>query len=145
MSYLYARWAEVDVITDAVFTCPARRIARAVAGSQSQPVYRYQFTHIYTVSALLAMRAFHGAELPFVFQSFGVLGILPTGGELGLSQAMQRYWAAHAASGQPAATGSPAWAAYVPAIDNALVLDTEITTTAGIKSKQCDFWDALSE
>ena len=35
-----------QAITDAIFTCPTRRAARAAASTQTQPVFRYEWTHV---------------------------------------------------------------------------------------------------
>jgi para-nitrobenzyl esterase len=143
--YTLARWAAVDVITDAIFTCPARRAARAVAAAQSKPVYRYHYKHIYKLSALAAMRAFHASELPFVFQTFSALAYLPTSGEKALSDAMQGYWARFGATGDPNGAGAQTWPVYTTAAEQVLVLDEELALDASIKAKKCDFWDGLSE
>jgi para-nitrobenzyl esterase len=144
--YALARWAAVDVITDAIFTCPARRAARAVASTQSKPVYRYYYKHIYKVSTVLpVLRAFHASELAFVFQTFSALAYLPTSGEKTLSDNMQGYWARFGATGDPNGGGAQTWPVYTTATEQLVVLDEELGLDANFKAKKCDFWDGLSE
>ena len=57
--------------TDARFVCPSRRIARAAAGGQSEPVFRYFFTKSLDSAAAAAFGAYHSLELPFVFGTLG--------------------------------------------------------------------------
>jgi para-nitrobenzyl esterase len=120
----------VAVVTDAFFTCSSRRALRAAASTQSEPVYRYQFTH---------GGARHGAEVMYVFGSFPSS---PSSAESALSQQMQSYWVNLAATGSPNGAGLPAWRAYAPAVDNALLLDTPIGDAASLDATGCGFWDA---
>jgi para-nitrobenzyl esterase len=129
--------ALAEVSGDAFFTCPARRNARAVAARA--PVYRYSFERLLEQTLIEDLGAFHSAEIPFVF---GVdtfpLGKLGSGAPL--SAAMQRYWTSFARTGEP--SGDVAWPRY-DAADTVLVLDVPVTSRAGHKTSQCDFWDAL--
>jgi para-nitrobenzyl esterase len=139
------RWAEVAVITDLAFKCPARRVARAVASSQTEPVYRYQYTHIYRTSALAAMRAFHASELPFVFGSFAQMVYLPTSGEQTLSTNIQGYWSRLSATGDPNGDGAFAWPVYALDRELSLSLDEDLGVDEKLSASECDFWDQLAE
>src|SRR5690349_20510387 len=65
-TYGTAKDAAAAAITDAGFTCPARRVARALAGA-GVPTYRYRFAHAPTNALIAGLGAFHSAEVPFVF------------------------------------------------------------------------------
>ena len=139
------RWAEVSVITDLGFKCPARRIARAVAASQAEPVFRYQDTHVYRTSALAALRAFHAAELPFVFGTFAQMIYLPTAGEQTLSTNIQGYWSRLAAQGDPNGDAAFVWPAYSIDHELSLSLDETLAVDEKLTAANCDFWDQLAE
>jgi para-nitrobenzyl esterase len=120
----------VAVLTDAFFTCSSRRALRAASAAQSEPVYRYVFSH---------GRAGHGDETPYVFGS--ATGATPD--ETTLSQRMQSYWVNFAATGNPNGADLPTWSAYVPDADNALRLDIPIGNVAELGASGCAFWDTV--
>jgi len=142
-SFLNPRRSYVDGVSDMVFTCAARRALRAVAKGGKAAGYRYYFKHTYQLGPEAVLRAFHTAEIPFVFGTFSSLGYVPTPGESKLSETIQSYWGHFAATGTPTAAGAPLWEAYVASRDNAIVLDTTIEATDGIQTEKCDFWDSL--
>jgi para-nitrobenzyl esterase len=120
----------VAVLTDAFFTCPSRRALRGAAATQSEPVYRYVYTH---------GKAGHSDEVPYVF---GTLANA-TPDETTLSQHMQAYWVNFAATGDPNGAGLPMWTAYNADADNALQLDTPIGDMAQFGESGCAFWDTV--
>jgi para-nitrobenzyl esterase len=136
--------AYVAVTTDARFVCPSRRIARAAAGSQSEPVFRYFFTKSLDSTAAAALGAYHSLELPFVFGTLGKFaGFTPSARELALSSEMNAYWARFAANGDPNGAGATLWPRYDPAPDSYLDLGNTILSRAGVRTERCDFWDML--
>lgn len=141
--YAFPRDAAVAVGTDFLFTCPARRMARAARQGGSAPVHRYYFPHRYTGSVYTALDAFHTAELPFLFQTFGVLGYDPTPEDLDVSGAMGGYWSSLARTGSPNAGASFTWPVY-DASEVSLVIDEQLGTIQGLASGHCDFWDSLA-
>jgi para-nitrobenzyl esterase len=144
-SYLFPRWAAVDVGTDFMFTCPARRIARAVAGSPSAPpVFRYYYTHVRAYGPAALARAFHTAELPFVFGTWSNEGYVATAAESAMSNSIQDYWSRFATTGDPNGGGAVAWTAYQTANDNLLVLDGTIASQPGPSAARCDYWDVVA-
>jgi para-nitrobenzyl esterase len=141
--YASPRAAYVALTTDVIFTCQARTDARAFTAAQSEPVFRYYFTHPFSNggAALKAFGVSHGMELLYVFRQLEESGFMPSAAELSLSDAFDAYWSHFAATGDPNGNG-PAWPRYDPAADTYLQLDTTITTGAGLRTKYCDFWDA---
>jgi para-nitrobenzyl esterase len=124
----------VAVLTDAFFTCSSRRMLRAAAASQTEPVYRYLFTHPV---------AYHGVDVYYVFNAFDTSSYSPTPAEITLSHQMQSYWVNFAATGNPNGAGLPHWDAYDPGADNALALDTPIGGISGFGAVGCGVWDSV--
>ena len=142
-SYATPKAAEVAVLTDAVFTCAARRVARAIAATQSQPVYRYYYTHV-SGGLQASYGAYHSAELAYVFGTFGSQGYLASPADQALSGHIEDYWGRLARAGDPNAGSSTlAWPTQ-SASDTVVVLDEPLATTTNPEGAQCDFWDSLS-
>ncbi len=137
------RWAFVAVTTDSQFVCPARRHARALDAGQSEPVYRYLYTHRMSgTSALLG--AAHGLELFYVFQTMSRLpDYTPSAADLALEQAVLGYWTRLAATGNPNGSGAATWPAYDAAQDPYLDLSHPPAAATGVRTGRCDFWDAV--
>lgn len=134
------RQAEIDVITDIMFTCTARHTARAAA--TYAPVYRYFFTHGAAYGLEGPLGAYHSAELAYVFGTFGAKGYIPLPGEAQLSRNIQDYWGSHAATGSPA-TGALGWPGYALPGEQVLNLDTALSSSRDARPDKCDFWDSL--
>ena len=144
-SYPLPRMAIVDLATDVAFTCQARRIARSLSTSPgASPVYRYYYTHVRDYGPMVALRAAHTAELPFVFRTWSIESYVATSAETGLSDALQGYWARLGATGNPNGGGALPWTQYQAANDNVIVFDDTISTQANLKTAKCDFWDSVT-
>jgi para-nitrobenzyl esterase len=92
-SYASPRAALVRLTTDTTWTCPARRIARALADHQSEPVFRYHLSWKAPGAVGAVTGATHGIELPHVFGNFdAVRELTPSSANLALSAQVQGYW-----------------------------------------------------
>lgn len=135
-------WALVALESDAGTTCDVRQLAQAVSSAEgAQPVYRYLFTHAYeTGDYWPRFRAFHGADLPFVFGDFRYnLGdYAPTAAEKALAQEVQGYYARFAAGGDPNGDGAVAWPPFTVDDDNLLLIDDAIALGSGYHAAACD-------
>ncbi len=146
--YTNPNYALNAVESDADYTCNTRNFARAVSGAQRPPVWRYLFTHTYEDNAsLMAVRAFHVAELPFVSGNLETGALVnpysPSGAEIALSNEMMDYWARFAATGDPNGASAAQWLPY-DAGENILQLDDSIVNLAGgYRNPQCDFLSTL--
>jgi para-nitrobenzyl esterase len=89
-----------------------------------------------------ALGAWHGGELPFVFQQLAIAGYVATAQEHALADAIDGYWGRLAASGDPNGAGAVAWPRW-DATDPYLQLDDVIVAGKGVRTAKCDFWDAL--
>jgi para-nitrobenzyl esterase len=135
--------AASQVMTDGVFLCPTRRVARAILATGT-PVFRYDFVHVMERPPIGGLGAFHGSELVFVFGNplAGIFGAQPD--ELPLQTLMQGYWGNMATSGTPNGTGLFAWPPYDQANETEVVLDTTPSSETELEKAQCDFWDGIA-
>jgi para-nitrobenzyl esterase len=135
--------AAADVETDAVFLCPTRKIARAIAMSGT-PTFRYDFDHAITFP-IPNLGAFHGSELMFVFGNklAGLVSLQAE--ELPLSNEMMGYWGSMAAHGTPNSGdgGAFVWPPYELTTEPEILLDLTLSTETELKKAQCDFWDSI--
>jgi para-nitrobenzyl esterase len=145
--YTNPNYALNAVESDADYTCNTRNFALAVGGAYRPKVWRYLFTHTYENDAsLLAVRAFHVAELPFVSGNLETGALVnpysPSEAEIALSNDMMNYWAQFAATGNPNGGNPAQWFPY-DEDDNILQLDDSIVNLAGYRNPQCDFLSTL--
>lgn len=96
---------------DGYFASEARWIASMVS-AQGSPAYLYRFK--YVLSGLQGRRAgaFHGSEIPFVFDRMPELRIDDT--DLRVEHALHDCWVAFAKTGKPRCNDAPDWPAYSP-------------------------------
>jgi carboxylesterase type B len=136
------------VESNVCFTCNTRNFARAVSGNARLPVWRYLYAHRYEHDSFHnAARAFHSAELPFIFGNLQTLTTdmpySPSSTEIALADDMMGYWARFAATGDPNGPGAVQWLSY-DAADNILQLDNDIVNMpGGYRNPQCDFVSTL--
>ena len=129
--------------TDAYFTCTTRRVARLLTSVQMAPVYTYFFKHaLETDPQERARGAAHTVEHPFFFAWTGKYK--PSDGERKLQDAMVFYWSNMAATGNPNASGNPAWPRYDVETDSYLELAIPPRAGTALQKEQCDFWDTVS-
>jgi len=94
---------------DGYFTSEARWIAAKVAAG-GVPVYTYRFE--YVLGALQGRRsgAYHGSEIPFVFDHFPPV---PTSeDDRRVERALHGCWVAFARTGKPVCADAPGWPAF---------------------------------
>jgi para-nitrobenzyl esterase len=133
--------ALTQVTADAFFVCPARKTARLLEAAGNK-TYLYSFggTLDNTPLAPLAGKAFHSAELPYVFGQNYLLGSVPAA-NAPLADAIEGYWTRFAATGDPNGGSAVAWPAYSSSSDQDMTLDTTIAVASGLEKAACDFWD----
>jgi para-nitrobenzyl esterase len=109
------------LITATNYVCPSMALAsRVVASGGSVWFYLFDRTRPGTVSA--SMGAYHGAELPYVFNTHD--DWLPTdSSDLRLSEQMGAAWVNFARSGSPGTVGNILWPAYDNERKQVLVFD----------------------
>ena len=101
---------------DAMYGWTAERLA-ASQDAAGYPSYFYLFDHSYPNADRLGLRAFHAAEIPYMFGTLDA-AVAPwpepprNKQERALSDAMMGYWSSFARTGKPVADGAPDWPAY---------------------------------
>ncbi|MDX6274599.1 MAG: para-nitrobenzyl esterase, partial [Frankiales bacterium] len=138
-----AYWATIGLITDAVYTCPMRRVALGGRG----PVFRYLYTHRYENDPQLAsFRAAHFLDDPVLWHDGSLLGGYTfTPGEDLLAGRMATYWTDFAKTGDPNGPGVPTWPAYTAETERSTVLDVASGEVSGYHVAGCGFLDSLPD
>ncbi len=139
-AYPSPRDALVQLTTDAFFTCQSRRVARTLAGIQSQPVYRYLFNHAMANDPeLKAAGAVHTVEHPFFFPWQGRYRPSPV--DLEVQRLMVSHWS-HLASVGTTAASPVAWDP-VGQGDAYLSIGVSSAMKLNDAAPRCDFWDTV--
>jgi para-nitrobenzyl esterase len=126
-------------ITDARYTCSARRTLRAAVDGGGTAVYRYSFAHRPEHAPYAAWGAVHGIELMYLFQNFEAYDYDPGPDDRALARELTAYVADFVHRGTLAPAGFPAWPTYTreaPAFHSFGRRETPDRST-----KRCDFWD----
>jgi para-nitrobenzyl esterase len=133
--------------TDAAFTAPARWIAKRTAGGA--PTWLYQFSYVPQHKREPDLGASHGAEIPFVFASWGDIpgaNAFLTAQDQAMEVLMNRCWASFAKTGAPQC-GNVAWPRYEPASDALMAFGDELKVLRGFRKPMLDWQEgrALSD
>jgi para-nitrobenzyl esterase len=123
-----------DILSTASqFHCPSERIA-TTAAVQGRGSYLYRFTR--KRAGADAYGAYHGAEIPYVFDTHD--DWLPTDAEdRALTEIMMQYWVAFARTGNPNRAGLPAWPRHVPGNDYVQELGDRVGITQDFMAPLC--------
>lgn len=128
----------VTLMTDVIFRCPTRRLARLV--SSHEPVFLYSFE---------AGEAQHANELTYVFgpenMADGLVADFAFLFPASLVEAIQRYWTNFAHNGDPNRAGTFEWPRYDASSDKHIVLSDPLSMSSGLQRDACDFWDRYVE
>jgi para-nitrobenzyl esterase len=140
-----AQRARIASGTDATFGWEMRTWARMME-TVSSPAYLYFFSRIPPAPDAERYGAYHTAEIPYVFDNFGVSPHPYANrdyidNDRRLSDILASYWVNMAATGNPNSEGLPEWPAYDPAADAALHIGDTIVVEQGIRKERLDFFD----
>jgi para-nitrobenzyl esterase len=125
---------------DRSFGWEMRTWARMAGSTGHQPAYFYYFSRRPPGPQSDRLRAFHAAEIAYVFGTF--LWPFPWDEtDKKLSDAITSYWVNFAASGNPNGGNLPKWPVYQAGDDQALEFGDRIAVRANINKAGLDFFD----
>lgn len=144
-----AKSSYIRLLTDVQFTVNARRTAQCISANQTQPVWRYFFTHKHTFTGGENLGSYHGMELLYVFNNWenSTLGkgLLFKTADDSVQHYMMKYWTNFAYSGNPNGTLLPTWRAYNSSLDDYMEIKANPNGTQnGVRTAESDLWDQVS-
>jgi len=139
-SYPTPKDAYDAMITDLVFACPARAVARTVA-AHGGTAYLYELTRVTAFGAATGLDVYHGSELPFVFGNLTVRSGR-SAADRAFSEQMIGYWTRFARTGDPNGDDAVAWPARSAATEAYLELATPFQARTGLHATTCDAIEA---
>jgi para-nitrobenzyl esterase len=140
-------WAANAFFSDAIWTCPIRRLALASSG----PVYRYLYTHRLEHPFLSLLRSAHFLEEPILWhdasllEGFGAADYAFTAADDLLSDQMATYWTNFARTGDPNGPGVPTWPSYEAGTEQVVALSVPLTVLERYHVAQCEFFDTVPD
>src|SRR5437588_555356 len=141
-AYPSPRRAFAEVTTDAEFTCKSRRVARALAEAQKEPVYRYFFNQSLENDAKQkALGAAHTVEHAFLFSWKG--SYRPSEMDHAVQRRLVNYWTRMAKTGDPNGANDPHWPAVSSNGDEYLEIGAATGAKMGPAEAHCAFWDTV--
>lgn len=124
-AFVQAPYAEITddetrlraMFTDRYMGAPARWVA--AKASTGQPAWLYHFSYVGSRFRPAITRAFHAAEIQYVFEYWGrrTPMSLVSDEDKAMATLMHSCWVAFAKTGTPACASGPAWPAYDPKAD----------------------------
>ncbi len=144
-----AKESYVGILTDAQFTVNARRTAQCVSINQTEPVWRYFFSHKHTIQQLETLGSYHGMELFYVFNNWENTllgtGFLFKSEDKAVQDATLKYWVNFAETGNPNGGELENWPQYRSSADSYLEINaTPNGNQTGLRTAKCDLWDDIS-
>ena len=122
---------------DQILVCSTYDTARRVAAGGAH-AYLYNFAREIPIAVLqqLGLRAFHGAEIVYVFGSITP----PTAEDATLGETIRGYWAGFARRGNPNHKGALKWPRFKDKTDRRMNLDVELSVLTAFRRHECEFW-----
>jgi len=140
-----ARQSYIGLLTDGQFTAPTRRTAQCVSQNQTEPVWRYFFTHKHAIPQLATLGSYHGMELFYVFNTWENAtlgsGIFFKAQDDSVQNVMLDYWVNFANAGNPNGAGLVSWSEYQASTDDYLEIKATPVGRKGLRTVQSDLWD----
>ena len=123
------------LITAKNFVCPSLFMAEELR-KKGGKTWVYQFNRVRDNELAKKYGAFHGAELPYVFNTHDEW--LPTNEtDIKLTREIQSYWLSFAKTGNPNNNDAVLWPEYDSSDDSTLVLDDEVFQRSHESSEIC--------
>jgi para-nitrobenzyl esterase len=122
------------------FTCPALHLAKGVAVTRDQS-WVYYFTRQRDGEMAESMGAYHGAELPYVFDTHD--DWLPTSQvDRRLTNTMKNYWTNFANTANPNGLYLPNWPRFTINSSETLVMGNDISNALHPSLELCEYLES---
>jgi para-nitrobenzyl esterase len=131
-----------DIYTDRHLRVPALQLAESKLAGGTARVYSYLFTWKSPAGGG-AYGAFHALEVPFVFDTLGVMPAAQGPGSRALMDQMSTAWLRFAASGSPGHPRLPAWPPYSIEDRATMVLDESPRIENDPQGDVRNVWDGI--
>jgi len=129
----------LDRIDSAEFMlCPSQSLAARLTARRGN-AWVYYFARIRDGAAGATVRAYHGAELPYVFGTHDPW-MVTTEADLRLSRQMMAYWTRFAATGNPNADDLPHWSPFAEADGPVMVFADETAESPPQEAVLCSIF-----
>lgn len=128
------------VFTDRIMGAPARWVAARAAGGK--PAWLYHFSYVGSRFRPVVTRAFHAAEIQYVFEYWGrrTPASLIKPDDQAMAALMHGCWVAFAKTGKPGC--AVAWPAYDPSSDRLMEFGVESGIRTNFRKSRLDLQDA---
>lgn len=136
-----ARASEAASIRDRTFGWEMRTWARMQARTGKSKVYLYYFSRVPPGPAGAVYRAYHAAEITYVFHNLGLSDRPWEAVDRTLSDSMSSYWVNFATSGDPNGQDLLKWPAYDEKTDLVMGLGNQIEVRPAPYKAALDFFD----
>ena len=136
------RKAMSDRLGDQGFIAGARYFVRAM-GKVKSKAYLYHFTMKPQGPLGETLGAFHGSEIPYVFDNLDKGVSPPDEKRRSLAKLISGYWVQFAKTGDPNRKGTPFWPAYQTVSDQHLELGETVRVGQGLRKTACDLIEKI--
>lgn len=124
--------------TDWYFVCPSKFVADRMVRSGS-PVHFYEFSRAVQTPGGELLGAYHGTELPFMWDNLAVETWAPRQPyDQELADAMSAAWVRFAATGDPNGGDLPAWPLYDSEEEGFMLFGDSVGAGSGIRAGFCE-------
>ncbi len=114
--------------------------ARQWTRDTGKPMYTYWWAHALPGPEHDTRGAYHGSEIPYVFNSLHKIDLPWTDEDRRVADAMSSYWANYAKSGGPNGPGLPHWPRFDAQTPQVMVLGDGAGPAAIASGAKYDFW-----
>lgn len=108
--------------------------------ANKQPVYTYFWTHAQPGPSHDRRGAFHGSEIPYVFDSLDAVKLPWSAADRQIADAMSSYWANYIKTGNPNGPNLAPWPAYDPKVPQVMAVGDQWGAMPVAAPDKIDFW-----
>ncbi|HJL96232.1 MAG: hypothetical protein CMD53_04245 [Gammaproteobacteria bacterium] len=130
-----AKESWINFTTDAMFTAQMQKWGQLMASVDS-PTFLYLWDWHPTVNSSKKFKAFHAAEVPYVFGRFDMFGIEATEEDYVFSNTMMDMWTNFAKTGNPSIKDSITWPEYESSNQVYMLMGESISIDKNLRSKK---------